>query len=175
MQVTHRHFNPAAILRDRKNQLRTVLFGLVAGLFSSGLCLLAYQMDQPPSLIEEFRAQGFVIERIGCYGEMRSPYWWVWVSALHVLLYVIATLVVYRFLSKRETSVFILWQYIGLSVIAGWFLLLVLQMIPQLLEGWPFHLISPVSPSGLKVTAVAFAANVIYGTTIHVFAKRCDA
>lgn len=160
------------IIINLKNQWRTVLLGLVAGLFSSGLCLLAYQLDQPPGLIAVFGAQGFVIERIGCYGQIQSPYWWVDVSGIHILLYVIATLVAYRFLSKRETSVFMLWQYIGLSVIAGWFLLLFLQMIPQLLEGWPFHLISPVSPSGWKVLAVAFAANVFYGTVIHVFAKR---
>ncbi len=170
MKVCYIHF-----MGNLKNQWRTVLLGLVAGLFSSGLCLLAYEMDQPPSLITEFRAQGFVIERIGCYGEIRSPYWWVWVSGLHILLYVLATLVVYRLLSKRETSVFMLWQYIGLSVIAGWVLLLILEMIPRLMESWPFHLISPVSPSGLKVTAVAFAANVIYGTAIHVFARRWDA
>ena len=149
----------------------TVLLGLMAGLFSSGLCLLAFQVDEYYRELAEARARAFMPRVIGC-GFGRSPYWWVYLSGLHIFLYVVATLLVYRFLSKRETSVFILWQYIGLSVIAGWLLLLIVEMIPSLLEGWFFHFSSPVSPAGWKVLAVAFAANVIYGTAIHIIALR---
>jgi len=158
------------IAKLRKNW-RTAVLGVVAGLFSSGLCLLAFRIDEYYRLLREAQARAFMPRLIGC-GFGRSPYWWVYLSVVHIFLYVVATFVVYRFLSKREASVFILWQYIGLSVIGGWLLLLVIEMIPSLLEGYPFHLISPVSPAGSKVLAVAFAANVIYGTAIHVFAKR---
>jgi hypothetical protein len=160
--------NPIAKLRTN---WRTVLLGLGAGLFSSGLCLLAYQIDEYHRLLREAQARAAMPFRIGCaFG--RSPYWWIDVAAIHIFLYVVATLVIYRFLSKRETSVFMLWQYIGMSVIAGWFLLMVIEMIPRLLDGWPFHIFSPVSPAGGKVTAIAFAASVIYGTAIHLFTQR---
>lgn len=150
------------------------MLGLGAGLFSSGLCLLAFRIDEYFRELREAQLRALMPFRIGC-ATMRTPFWWAYLSTLHIFLYVVATLLVYRLLSKRETSVFMLWQYIGLSVIAGWFLLLIVEMIPRLLDGWPFHIISPVSPAGGKVIAIAFAANVIYGTAIHLYAKRRDA
>lgn len=164
---------PLEIIAKLKNNWRAVVLGLGAGLFSSGLCLFAYRIDEYYRALMEAQARAFMPRFIHC-ASGQGPYWWVYVSGVHIFLYVVATLVVYRFLSKRETSVFMLWQYIGLSVIAGWLLLLIVEMIPRLLEGWPFHLISPVSPAGWKVLAVGFAANVIYGTAIHIFAKRRD-
>lgn len=161
------------IVKFRTNW-RTVVLGLAAGLFSSALCLLAFRIDEYPRELREAQARAAMPFHIGC-GTRRDPNWWIDLSGIHIILYVVATLVVYRFLSKRETSVFMLWQYIGVSVIAGWFLLLIVEMLPRFLGGLPFHIVSPMSPAGGKVAAVAFAANVIYGTAIHLFARRRDA
>ena len=153
-----------------KKHWRTAVLGLVAGVFSSGLCLLAFRIDEYYRELREAQVRASMPFRIGC-GTRPAPYWWVELSGVHIFLYVAATLLVYRFLSKRETSVFMLWQYIGVSVIAGWLLLLIL---PPLLDGWGFRLNSPFSPAGAKVLAIAFAANVIYGTAIHLLARRRD-
>lgn len=162
------------LIAKLRTNWRTVVLGLGAGLFSSGLCLVTYRIDEHARELREAQARAAMPFRMGCDFQ-RDPNWWIYVAGVHILLYVAATLVIYRFLFKRETSVFMLWQYIGASVIAGWFLLLSLEMLPRLLDGWAFHIVSPMSPAGGKVAAVAFAANVIYGTSIHLFAKRRDA
>lgn len=157
---------------------RTCLLGAAAGLFSSGLCLLAYRVDEYGDRLREIEARARAIAEglIGCGYVGRGPFWWVYATGTHIVLYVVASLVVHRFLSKRVTSVFLLWQCIGLLVIAGWGLLTALSATLRVVfDAMPFHLISPFSPDGLKFTALALAANVIYGTVIQSSANRYKA
>jgi hypothetical protein len=151
---------------------RTCLLGAVAGLFSSSFCLLLFRIDEHYGAVEKSQelrramAEGLIV----CPGVVRSPFWWVEASALHIALCIIASLLAHRFVAKRISGpVFILWQYIGLMVVAGWGLLLTIE---SFFEGRPFHLISPFSPAGFKFTLIFLAANVIYGSTIQIAAKR---
>lgn len=156
---------------------RTCLLGAVAGLFSSSFCLLLFRIDEHYSEVQRSEEQVRAMAKglIGCPGVVRGPFCWVEASALHIALCIIATLLAHRLLSKRIRSVFILWQYIGLMVVAGWGLLLgVDAAIQSVFNGVPFHLISPFSPAGLKFTVVFLAANVIYGSAIQIAAKRYD-
>lgn len=167
------------------NRWRIVLLSAISGLFSSAIYLMVYRAEE---YLAELRYQEELAREalnpsgvIACRFDLLKPLWWVDASIWHIILFIIAGLVAHRYLAKRVRSVFLLWQCIGLTVIAGWGITILFGVIfdgylmksefplEKILEG----IIYPSNQhSGLEFVSLMIGINVIYGTFMQVAAKH---
>jgi hypothetical protein len=136
------------------------------GLFSSGLFLLAARIDSYYAYLKWIRASNYS----GYYGV--EDLWWFPVVIWHVVLTIVASLLMHRYLAIDRVSLFLRWQAIGLVALVGWGLTVSIgcilecvtrgntMSIENLLSGVRFDIIA-------QFIATVFAANVLYGSAIH--------
>ena len=162
---------------------RTALLGAINGLFSSAVYLMVYRFDeyyaelQRSRWIAQAKADGLCTLTIGV-----NPFWWVPASCWHIILFIVSSLFIHRYLAKRFRSVFLLWQFIGLMVMVGWGITV---LIGTILDGYlvkgevPLEAIlggviyyTLYESSVIKFLALMMAINVIYGTVMQVAARH---
>jgi hypothetical protein len=155
-------------MRKLIEDARIGLLGAAAGLFSSSVLLLIDRIDRYYAYLSSIDAD---------YNKGLRELWWLPVSFWHVLLSVVASFLVHRYLTNRVRSPFLLWQVVGITTLLGWglsiFLLVSLQCV---MSGDldPFeHLVLSTDVAAIaKYVSVAFACNVFYGSVINASSRQ---
>jgi hypothetical protein len=90
------------------------LLGVAAGLFSTSITLLIARIDAYYAYLSRIREATYVdYERV-------EGLLWIPVSVWHIILSVVASLLVHRYLTTRLRSPFLLWQVVGIASLFGW-------------------------------------------------------
>ena len=151
--------------------LRVGLLGAAAGLFSSSVLLLIDRID---SYYASLRAAESEDQFCGTSG--LHELYWLPLIFVHMLMSVVASFLVHRYLSNRIRSPFLLWQTIGITTLFGWglagFVIVGLQCAVRgnlyALE----HLVTSVDWTLVKYVSVVFACNVFYGSVINASSRQ---
>jgi hypothetical protein len=103
--------------------------------------------------------------------------WWLPATLWHIILSVVASLVVHRYLATRVKSPFVLWQVVGITSLFGWFLTLVLIVSLECVGRGDLTPLSYLLNSGkLALTAkyfsTIFACNVFYGSVMNASSRQ---
>ena len=151
--------------------LRIGTLGAAAGLFSSSITLLIARIDTYYAWIRE--------SDYGAYGRV-DDLWWVPASTWHIILSVVASLLIHRYLANRLRSPFLLWQVVGFTSLFGWgltaFLALSLNCVVHgnLDAVWSLEYFVTSGEALLvaKYVATVFACNVLYGSVISASSRQ---
>jgi hypothetical protein len=99
-----------------REDLRIGILGAAAGLFSTGIVLLIARIDAYYAFLSRIQEDGYInYERV-------DGLLWIPISVWHIILLVVASLLVHRYLTTRLRSPFLLWQVIGITSLFGWVL-----------------------------------------------------
>ena len=151
-----------------REDLSIGILGVAAGLLSSSVTLLIARIDTYYTWLRDSSYHDY--QRV-------EDLWWVPVSVWHIILSVVASLLVHRYLATRVRSPFLLWQVVGLSSLFGWaltFLLVVglrcvltgkLSSLEYLVDSDDVLLVS-------KYVATVFACNVFYGSVMSASSRQ---
>lgn len=161
-------------MRKLIEDLRIGLLGAAAGLFSSSVLLLIDRIDSYyASLAPVENADQF------CGNDGFRELWWIPLSFWHVVLSVVASLVVHRYLTKRIRSPFLLWQTVAITILVGWGLTVVfavsMECVMRASLGPLEHLVSLAARDGAKLAkylSIVFACNVFYGSVINASSRQ---
>jgi hypothetical protein len=173
--------------RNWIDRWRVVVLSASGGLFSSAVYLMVYRVDEYLADLryreelarEAANPSGFFV----CRFDLTNPLWWVNASVWNIVLFLIAGILVHRYLRKRVSSVFFLWLWIGFSVILAWGITVLLGVV---LDGYWIKGQFPLERiiggfvytsnqiTGLKFVAVMLASSVVYGTLMQVAARLYD-
>jgi len=94
--------------------LRIGILGAAAGLFSSSITLLIARIDAYYAYLSRIQEDGYInYERV-------DRLLWIPISVWHIILLVVASLLVHRYLATRLRSPFLLWQVVGIASLFGW-------------------------------------------------------
>jgi hypothetical protein len=150
-----------------QRDLRVALGGACCGLFSSSLFLLAARIDRYYAYVRWNRANDYIG---GYYGV--DNLWWVPVVAWHVVLTIVASFLMHRYLASDRVSSFLRWQAIGLAALSGWAFTIIIGFGLECLARGNTISIEHLSNSFNYVVigqfvATVFAANVLYGSAIQ--------
>lgn len=124
------------------NLWRISILGAVGGLFSSGVGLMLYRVEDYYATLhaqEVARAEKLAPEVWGqtpicsLTMEMWHPLWWVSASVWQICLFIGATLLVYGCLTRYVHRTFLRWHLIGLLVVVGW--------VMSFAFGWAWHVL----------------------------------
>ncbi len=154
-----------------RRDLRLAMAGACSGLFSVSVYLLAARVSTYYDYMRFLEVNGHRYEGVV------EDLWWIPVVAWHVVLSIVASLFIHRYLATGRVSTFLRWQVIGFVVLVGWgFSLFTGVAIDCLVRGatWPaeqalkiFNFI-PVA----QFVAAVFASNVLYGTAVQAAAAE---
>ena len=156
-----------------RRDLRLAVAGACSGLFSVSLYLLAARVTAYYDYLS-FRASYGYNERYDAVVEDLS---WIPVVAWHVVLSIVASLLVHRYVAAGRMSTFLRWQVIGFLPLIGWVLsVFTLVSLECLIRGraWPIEQawgMIKFIPLAQFVAAV-FASNVLYGTAVQAAAAE---
>lgn len=150
-----------------KEDLRVGILGAAAGLFSISIVLLIARIDAYYTYLSWVEPTNYAM-----YGERVERLWWVPPAFWHLILSVVASLLVHRYLTVFRRSPFLLWQVIGTTSLLGWGLTLVLVMSMEAVMNGNLNSLEYTLNSGAagyiaKYVAAAFACNVFYGSVIQ--------
>ena len=156
-----------------REDLRIGLLGAAAGLFSSSVLLLVDRIDTYYSYLASRGVEAVQF----CYSSNLRELWWIPLSVWHMLLSVVASFMVHRYLTKRLRSPFLLWQVVGITTLFGWALSYLLVMsVECVMHGDLDSLPNAVTVSKLagvaKYVSVVFACNVFYGSLIDASSRQ---
>jgi hypothetical protein len=99
-----------------REDLRIGILGAAAGLFSTGIVLLIARIDAYYAYLSRIQEDGYInYERV-------DGLLWIPISVWHIILLVVASLLVHRYLTTRLRSPFLLWQVVGITSLFGWVL-----------------------------------------------------
>jgi hypothetical protein len=103
--------------------------------------------------------------------------WWIPAAFWHLLLSIVASLLVHRYLTVFRRSPFLLWQVIGLTCLVGWGLTLVLGLSMEMVMNGNLNSLEYTLNSGeagyiAKYVATAFACNVFYGSVMQASSRQ---
>ena len=155
-----------------RRDLRLAMAGACSGLFSVSVFLVGARVVTYYEYLRLRELDGY-----------ETPYrqvedlWWVPVVVWHVILSIVASLLMHRYLTKSRASIFLRWQAIGSVVLAAWGLTLFLAVgMECLIRGntTPVHQffdmfkLVPVT----QFVAAVFASNVLYGSAVQVAATE---
>lgn len=154
-----------------REDLSIGLLGAAAGLFSSSLVLLIARIDAYYaylSRIQEETYHGY--ERV-------KELSWIPVSVWHIILCVMASLLIHRYLATRLRSPFLLWQLIGITSLIGWALTAVLLVsMSCVIEGDLSSLEHLMRPDDAlliaKYAATVSTCNVFYASVISASSRQ---
>lgn len=147
------------------------ILGAAAGLFSSSVTLLIARIDAYYAYLSRIQEETY-----RCY-ETVEGLWWIPVSVWHIILSVVASLLVHRYLTIRPRSPFLLWQVVGISSLFGWALTFVLAVsIDCVMSGNLDSLERSVNSNEVwfigKYVATVFACNVFYGSVMSAASRQ---
>lgn len=96
--------------------LRIGMLGAAAGLFSISITLLIARIDTYYTYLSRLHE--------GTYEAYQSVdrLEWIPISVWHIILSVVASLLIHRYLTTHLRSPFLLWQLIGMTSLSGWVL-----------------------------------------------------
>lgn len=152
-----------------RKDLRLALAGACSGLFSVSVFLLGYRLLAYYDHLASRQLDDYEIS----YSASVHDLWWLPVVIWHVVLSVVASLLVHRYIDSSQTSTFFRWQIIGFIALAGWSLTVFTGITMDcMIRGNTVpvdHALRLVNliPAAQFVAGV-FASNVLYGTAIHV-------
>ena len=155
-----------------RRDLSLAMAGACSGLFSVSVFLLGARVVSYYEYLRFRRINGY--ETSYYYVE---DLWWVPLVVWHVILSIIATLLMHRYLPTARASIFLRWQAIGLVALAAWGLTAFLAVgMESLIRGnttavGQFFDMFGLVPVAQFVAAV-FASNVLYGSAVQVVAKE---
>jgi hypothetical protein len=155
-----------------RRDLRLAMAGACSGLFSVSVFLLgarvvAYYAYLSVRDIEGHAKHDYQVEDL----------WWVPVVVWHVILSIVASLLMHRYLATARASVFLRWQAIGAVALAAWGLTLFLGVgMECLIRGnttpvEQFFQMFKLVPVAQFVASV-FASNVLYGSAVQIAATE---
>ena len=152
--------------------LRVGILGAAAGLFSISVVLLIARIDAYYAYLSWFEETNY-----GTYDKGVERLWWLPAGYWHLLLSVVASLLVHRYLTIFTRSPFLLWQVIGIVSLLGWGLTLVVAVsIACIMHGnlYPLHetVNSGPPPYIVKYVAAAFACNVFYASVMQASSRQ---
>ena len=147
------------------------ILGVAAGLFSSSITLLIARIDAYYAYLSRIQETTYHYER-GVEG-----LWWVPASVWHIILSVVASLLVHRYLATHLRSPFLLWQVVGISSLFGWALTFVLAVsMDCVMSGNLNALERSVNSREVwlvgKYVATVFACNVLYGSVMSAASRQ---
>ena len=146
-----------------RRDVRLAMAGASAGLFSVSVFLLGHRV----LVFYDYLASRDAHRYVGV-----EDLWWVPIAVWHVVLSVVASLLVHRYLARGRVSTFLRWQVIGAVVLVGWGLTMLTGLsMDCLIRGntEPIErvlIMVKLMPVAQFVAAV-FAANVLYGSAIQ--------
>ena len=154
-----------------REDLSIGILGAAAGLFSCSITLLIARIDAYYVHLSRIRETTY------------SPYEgidrleWVPVAVWHIILSVVASLLVHRYLTTRLRSPFLLWQLIGIASLDAWVLTAFLIVgMRCVMEGDRSSIEHLVRPGDLwligKYGATVFACNVFYGSVMSASSRQ---
>ena len=157
-----------------REDVRVVVLGAVAGLFSIGITLLVARVDTYYSYLALREETDYQYE-----GRVEDL-WWVPASIWHLVLSIIAALLVHRYLTKHLRSPFLLWVVTGSTALLGWGLTWFLLVgLGCLMQGdlYPLERTIEVATSEkifdiAKYVSTAFACSVLYGSVMKSGARQ---
>src|SRR5829696_5119918 len=154
-----------------REDLSIGLLGAAAGLFSSSMTLLIARIDAYYAYLSRIEEETY-----SGYGGVEGL-WWVPVSVWHIILSVVASLLVHRYMTIRPRSPFLLWQVIGIASLYGWALSFVLAVsVGSIMSGNLNALERSVRPNEValigKYVATVFACNVFYGSVMTASSRQ---
>lgn len=146
--------------------LRVGTLGAAAGLFSSSVTLLVARIDSYYHYLS--------LRSETDYGSYHAVDGLLWMPAFvwHLLLSVVATLLVHRYLTIRPRSTFLLWQVIGLASLVGWVFTAFLVIGLDCVMNGNLNTLQRAANSDeiatiAKYVSTVFACNVFYGCVMH--------
>lgn len=155
-----------------RKDLKLALAGACSGLFSVSVFLLGARVVAYYGYLNFRNVSGYEASY-----ERVEDLWWVPVVVWHVVLSIVASLLMHRYLPAGRTSTFLRWQAIGIVALAGWGLTIFTGIGMQCLISGNTHSAEhalstikfvPVS----QFIAAVFASNVLYGTAVQVAASQ---
>lgn len=156
-----------------REDLRVGILGAAAGLFSISVALLIARIDAWYEYLAWLEETNYYVP----YEKGVEGLWWLPVFVWHMLLSVVASLLVHRYLIARGRSPFLLWQVIGLTSLFGWGLTFVLVIgMEYVATGNLSALQYTLRPFELdnvaKYVAAVFACNVLYGSVMKASSQQ---
>jgi hypothetical protein len=154
-----------------REDLRIGILGAAAGLFSTGIVLLIARIDAYYAYLSRIQEDGYInYERV-------DGLLWIPISVWHIILLVVASLLVHRYLTTRLRSPFLLWQVIGITSLFGWaltaFLIVSMSCVMEGDLSSLEHLLK--SDDALliaKYAATASTCNVFYASVISASSRQ---
>jgi hypothetical protein len=142
------------------------MLGIAGGIFSFSVFLLIDRIDSYYAYLARVSEEGD-----GSYSRV-NDLWWVAGVWWHVLLFIVTSFLVHRYLANRRRSPFILWQIIGVMTLLGWLLTISTATgLECIMQGsaYPLERAADVFLTWfvVKFIAAVFACNVIYSSLIH--------
>jgi hypothetical protein len=154
-----------------REDLRIGILGAAAGLFSTGIVLLIARIDAYYAYLSRIQEDGYI------YYERVDGLLWIPISVWHIILLVVASLLVHRYLTTRLRSPFLLWQVIGITSLFGWvltaFLIVSMSCVMEGDLSSLEHLLK--SDDALliaKYAATASTCNVFYASVISASSRQ---
>ena len=153
-----------------REDFRIGTLGAAAGLFSSSVTLLIARID---SYYNWLRGASYAYERV-------EDLWWVPASVWHIILSVVASLLIHRYLKNQIKSPFQLWQVVGGTSLFGWgltaFLLVSLHCVVHgdltAVRSLERFVASDEVWLIARYVATVLACNVLYGSVINASSQQ---
>ena len=144
------------------------LLGVAAGLLSSSVILLIARIDTYHAWLRDSSYNEY--QRI-------DALWCVPASVWHIILSVVASLLVDRYLATRLRSPFLLWQVVGITTLFGWALSFVLVVSLRCVVDGHLNSLEYLVDSDdvlliAKYVATVFACNVFYGSVMSASSRQ---
>ena len=162
-------------MNNLKEDIRAVFLGATGGLFSFSVFLLVARVDTYYvylSCVDENDYADFCrdVERLH----------WMPFCFWHLVLSVVASLMVHRYLPALRNSPFLLWQTVGITTLLGWLLSFCIAVgLDCLMSGDMDPLKRALAPGKYgdlaKYVSVALACNVLFGSAMLASSPRCVA
>lgn len=150
-----------------RRDLKISLAGMCCGLFSISVFLLAARIDSYYAYLSWLQET-----RYAARYDRVEDLWWLPVVTWHVVLTIMASLLMHRYLASDRVSPFLRWQAIGVSALIGWALSIFTVVglrwvyegdttsIRYLLNSFRFGFLA-------QFVSTVFAANVLFGSAIQ--------
>lgn len=148
------------------------LLGAAAGLFSSSMTLLIARIDAYYTYLARLRETTYYDDMARVEGLS-----WVPASVWHIILSVVASLLIHRYLMTHLRSPFLLWQVVGITALFGWALtaLLVVSMncvVNGSLRSLEYLMDSDSALLIAKYAATVSICNVFYASVISTSSRQ---
>ena len=156
-----------------REDLRVGVLGAAAGLFSISVALLIARVDAYYSYLSWLNETNYYDR----YEKGVEGLWWIPVSFWHMLLSVMASLLVHRYLRPRLRSPFLLWQVVGMTSLVGWGLTVFLAVSMECvsrgnLNSLQYTVNSVEWGTVAKYVSAVFACNVFYGSVMKASSQQ---